>query len=212
MEMLHTNKRGLEDRGVGAPVPTQGIGTQYSPNTGYNITAFWQVFTMPAKSVPGRPHQANEKNVFCASLVTRPISVSGPVLPADFQFAIVNKDGLVIFHSDFTRNLRENFFAETDQDMQIRSRVQMRAEGALGANYMGRSHRMYIRPMRPNADEMWSVIVFRDLRLEQTMNLGALSVATILFLGYALIAALATGLTLWVQKGRGAARWLWPDS
>ena len=205
-------KRALEDRGVGAPVPTQGIGTQYSPNTGYNITAFWQVFTMPAKSVPGRPDRANEKNVFCASLVTRPISVSGPVLPADFQFAIVNKDGLVIFHSDFTRNLRENFFAETDQDVKIRSLVLMRGEDALTANYMGRSHRMYVLPMKANAEELWSVIVFRDLRLEQTMNLEVLSLATMLFSVYALIAALAMGATLLLKKGHGARHWLWPDS
>ncbi len=206
-------KRAIDDPvGAAVPAPTRGIGTQYSPNTGYNITTFWGLMSADGKWVSGNVDAEERKKLFCASLVTRPISVSGPVLPADFQFAIVDKDGLVIFHSDFTRNLRENFFAETDQDMQIRSRVQMRAEGALGANYMGRSHRMYIRPMRPNADEVWSVIVFRDLRLEQTMNLEALSVATILFLGYALIAALATGLTLWVQKGRGAARWLWPDS
>ncbi len=205
-------KRALEDPVGAVPAPTRGIGTQYSPNTGYNITTFWQVRSVPAESVPEKPEGEKRKRMYCASLVTRPISVSGPVLPADFQFAIVNKDGLVIFHSDFTRNLRENFFAETDQDMQIRSRVQMRTEGALGANYMGRSHRMYVRPMQPNADEVWSVIVFRDLRLEQTMNLEVLSVATIMFLGYALVAALAAGLTLWVKKGRGAARWLWPDS
>jgi hypothetical protein len=108
--------------------------------------------------------------------------------------------------------LRENFFAETDQDPEIRSRVLMRAEGALAANYLGHGHRLYIRPMGGNPDELWSVIVFRDLRIEQTMNLEVLSLATILFLLYALVMALATGLTLWLQKGRGAARWLWPDS
>jgi hypothetical protein len=145
-------KRAIDDPvGAAVPAPTRGIGTQYSPNTGYNITTFWGLMTADGKWVSGNVDAEERKKVFCASLVTRPISVSGPVLPADFQFAIVDKDGLVIFHSDFTRNLRENFFAETDQDMQIRSRVQMRAEGALGANYMGRSHRMYIRPMRPNA-------------------------------------------------------------
>jgi hypothetical protein len=202
-------QRALENQGVGVAAPTRGIGTQYSPNTGYNITTFWQVMTVAAKPAPGKP---GEKSVYCASLVTRPVSVSDPVLPADFQFAIVNKDGLVIFHSDFTRNLRENFFAETDQDVEIRSLVQMRGEDALTANYMGRSHRMYIHPMHPNADQMWSVIVFRDLRLEQTMNLEMLSLATILFLVYALVATLAAVLTLWLLKGRGADRWLWPDS
>jgi hypothetical protein len=173
---------------------------------------FWQLRTADGELISKKMDAEARTEVFCASLVTRPISVAGPVLPGDFQFAIINADGLVIFHSDATRNLRENFFAETDQDKEIRSRVLMRTEGALGANYLGRAHRLYVRPMRANANELWSVVIFRDLRLEQTMNLEVLSLATILFLLYALAIALAAGLTIWLQKGRGAGRWLWPDS
>jgi hypothetical protein len=205
-------KRAMEDPGGSDLAPTRGIGSEYSPNTGENITVFWQLMTADGEPVTGKMDAEARKKAFCASLVTRPISVAGPVLPADFQFAIVNASGLVIFHSDASRNLRENFFAETDQDPEIRSRVLMRAEGALAANYLGHGHRFYIRPMGGNPDELWSVIVFRDLRIEQTMNLEVLSLATILFLLYALVMALATGLTLWLQKGRGAGRWLWPDS
>ena len=205
-------KRALEDPG-GSDLPrAKGIGSEYSPNTGYNITIFWRLTPADGIPVAGNPDAEKRKRVFCASLVTRPISVSDPVLPADFQFAIVNADGLVIFHSDSTRNLRENFFAETDQNQEIRSRVLMRAKGALAANYMGRGHRLYIHPMGANPEELWSVIVFRDLRLEQTINLEVLSLATILFLLYALVIAFAAGMTVWAHRGRTAGSWLWPDS
>ena len=41
----------------------------------------------------------------------------------DFKFAIIKPDGSVVFHSETTLNLRENFFAETDQNSHLRSRV-----------------------------------------------------------------------------------------
>jgi len=205
-------KRAFNDPGGPDAAPTSGVGSDYSPNTGENLTIFWRLMTADGKWVTQATSAEVRKHAFCASLVTRPISVAGPVLPAEFQFAIVNSDGQVIFHSDATRNLRENFFAETDEDQEIRSQVMMRAEGALTSNYMGRGHRLYIRPMRANANAPWSVIVFRDLRFEQTMNLEVLSLASILFLLYALVVAIVAGLTIWAQKGRGSGRWLWPDS
>jgi len=102
--------------------------------------------------------------LFCASLVTKPISVFDPILPAGFQFAVIKSDGKVVFHSDHTRNLREDFFLETDQDQEVRSRVALRAEGSLVATYMGRRSRIYIRPMRANLNELWTIVIFRDLR------------------------------------------------
>jgi hypothetical protein len=205
-------KRAFNDPGGPGAAPTSGVGSDYSPNTGENLTIFWRLMTADGEWVTQDTNAEARKNAFCASLVTRPISVTGPVLPAEFQFAIVNSDGQVIFHSDATRNLRENFFAETDEDQEIRSQVMMRAEGALTANYMGRGHRLYIHPMRANANDSWSVVVFRDLRFEQTMNLEVLSLASILFLLYASAVGFVAGLTIWAQKGRGSGRWLWPDS
>ncbi|HEY4048486.1 MAG TPA: hypothetical protein VGM27_16595 [Acidobacteriaceae bacterium] len=188
-----------------APVPAKGIGSQYSPNTGDYITIFWQLLDLHGKPA------SDLKNAFCASVVTRPISVVDPILPAGFQFAIIQPDGTVVFHSDSTRNLRENFFAETDQNQEVRSRVLMRASGPLLANYMGRGHRLYIYPAL-QSNELWTVIVFRDLRVEETMNLEVLSLASILFAVYAVVMLL--GLLLVHLSGRGhvTGSWLWPDS
>ena len=76
--------------------------------------------------------------------MTQPISVYNAVLPGGYQFAVLSPDGTVVFHSDTTRNLRENFFAETGQNPDLRSRVRMRSEGLVTATYIGRPHRMYV--------------------------------------------------------------------
>lgn len=191
--------------------PTEGVGTQYSANTGDNITIFWKLFNLhnkKDKKVAG----ADPKDVFCASLVTHPISVYGAVLPDGFQFAVIKSDGTVLFHSDRTKNLRENFLDETDQDQDVRSRVLMRASGPLVANYMGRRHRLYIRPMNSSGEQLWTVVVFRDLKVEDTLNLEMLSLASIMFLLYAAAIALALVLAHYALRGRISGTWLWPDS
>ena len=204
-------KDALGDPGAGGsnPVPTKGIGSQYSPNTGENITVFWELLDMNGNPVTAA---FDPKQVFCASLVTRPISVVRPILPAEYHFAIIRPDGLVIFHSDPTRNLHENFLAETDQNPELRSRVSMRSEGLAFTKYMGQGHRLYIFPMSAELGEPWTVVVFRDLRAEETMNLEVLSLASIMFVLYAVLMALTLTSVHWILSGRGVRSWLWPDS
>jgi hypothetical protein len=202
-------RRAFTDRDYPASAPTQGVGTQYSANTGDNITIFWKLFDLNGNEVA---KGADPKDVFCASLVTHPISVFDPVLPDGFQFAVIKSDGTVLFHSDRTRNLRENFFDETDQDQEVRSRVLMRASGTLVANYMGRRHRLYIRPMNSSEEQLWTVVIFRDLQVEDTMNLEMLSLASIMFLLYTAATALGLVLAHRARKGRISGTWLWPDS
>jgi hypothetical protein len=208
-------KSALRDPTAGKSVPTVGIGSQYSSNTGDYITVFWKLIDLDSNGrlLPGtaEAHEAGS-TTFCASLVTRPISVVDPVLSGGFQFAVIKPDGTVVFHSDSTRNLRENFFAETDQQQEVRSRVLMRAEGWLVANYLGRGHRLYLRPMASNQGELWTVVVFRDLRLEETINLEILSLASLIFLCYALLGALVVVLVRFIRGARAGRSWLWPDS
>ena len=187
-------------------VPTRGIGSQYSATTGQNITTFWRV---PDDPVPDKP---DKEKRYAISLVTQPISVYNAVLPGGFQFAVLTPDGTVVFHSDTTRNLRENFFAETGQNPDLQSRVRMRSEGAVTANYLGRPHRMYVLPMASaNQDGLWTIVIFRDLHREEVLNLEMLSLVTFLFLIYAAAIALVMISVHWMRRGQ-ATVWFWPDS
>jgi hypothetical protein len=181
----------------------QGIGSQYSPTTGQNITVFWQV--SESGNVP--------RNEYVASLITQPISLYDAVLPGGYQFAVLAPDGTVVFHSDPTRNLRENFFAEVDNNPTLVSRVRMHAKGAVSSNYMGHPHRMYVQPMSAgNQNGPWSIVIFRDSHLEETMNLEIVSLVSIIFLFYALAIVLVVLVAYWLRKDKPVRTWFWPDS
>jgi hypothetical protein len=206
-------KRALQTQTDSLTVPTQGIGSQYSPTTGQNITTFWKVELHP-NGKDGKPNAGNNEAArrYSYSLVTQPISLYNAVLPGGFQFAVVAPDGTVVFHSDTTRNLRENFFAETDLNPDLRSRVRMRSEGAVTANYIGRPHRMYVLPMAAgNQDGLWTIVIFRDLHQEEVLNLEILSLVTFLFVIYAAGITLVMLFIYWMRRGQ-AAVWFWPDS
>ena len=191
----------------------EGIGSQYSPTTGQQITTFWQVDLHPTDQ-NGKPYGGDEvvSRRYSYSLVTQPVSLYNAVLPGGYQFAVLTPDGTVVFHSDTTRNLRENFFAETGQNPNLRSRVRMRAEGPVTSNYIGKPHRMYVLPMdAANQDGPWTVVVFRDLHLEEVLNLEVLSLVTILFLLYGAVIALVVLSLHWRRKGH-SSDWFWPDS
>jgi hypothetical protein len=145
--------------------------------------------------------------------VTQPVSVYNAVLPGSYQFAVVTPDGAVVFHSDPTRNLRENFLAESDVDSGLRSRVLMRVEGAVTANYLGRPHRMYVLPMKAaNQDGPLTIVIFRDLHMEEVMNLEILSLVSILFIIYAAALTLVMLVARWATKSTNTTAWFWPDS
>jgi hypothetical protein len=192
-------------------IPTQGVGTHTSPNTGSNVTVFWKLMDADGNEIRKKIKKTDEKTVFCASLVTNPISVFHAILPEGFQFAIIEPDGTVVFHSETTLNRQENFFAETDQDPHLHSRVSMRDGGSLVAKYMGRPHRMYVLPMSSSQDGLWTIVVFRNLHAEETMNLEMLTLASALFCFYALILGLALALMWWVRRDKLIGPWLRPD-
>ena len=214
-------RRALKAPGNSPSIPKQGIGSQYSPTTGQNVTTFWRIIPLEEDKKKCDSDAGNRTTGsdgdngegIAAGLVTEPISVFNAVLPGGYQFAVLTPDGTVVFHSDTTRNLRENFLAETDLDPGLRSRIRMRAEGPVTANYLGRPHRMYVLPMAAgNQDGVWTVVIFRDLHLEEVMNLEILGLVSILFFLYAAVITLVVLAAHWMRKDKHARAWFWPDS
>ena len=57
--------------------------------------------------------------------VTIPMmSLVSPVIAGGFEFAVIEDDGDVMFHSDPQRNTHENLFEETDQNRRLRAAVE----------------------------------------------------------------------------------------
>jgi hypothetical protein len=130
-------------------------------------------------------------------------SVIDPVLPPGFEFAVVNREGQVQFHSDSQRNLHENLLLETDGNARLQSLLHARSEGTLDTFYWGRPYRAHVRP---TVIPGWSIVTLFDKQQTRPLVLewtaAALSMQALYTLGW----VVAMLLVMW----RGAA-WLWPD-
>src|SRR5262249_10811355 len=92
-----------------------------------------------AKKLDGYP--------WVAVLGTRLSSIMDTAIPDDMGFCIINQDGEVLFHSDERRNLQENVFEECEESGALHSIVTAGSESYLNTRYIGRSHRLYVRPL-----------------------------------------------------------------
>ena len=73
----------------------------------------------PTLSAPFKTELENAKKIWIQALVVRPISVVDPVLPPGFGFAVIDEQCEVLFHSDSSRNLRENFCDESKNKTEL---------------------------------------------------------------------------------------------
>ncbi len=152
-------------------------------------------------AVLARP--SGDRSLPVAALTLPMRSVIDPVLPPGFEFAIIDKHGRVVFHSDLQRNAFENLFLETDRNPQLRGLVATGVDGPVTMEYWGRPYIAHVKHARAYG---WSIVTLfnrRDLRalmLEWTM------VSIMLLAAYALLWAATLGLVV----ARGAS-WLWPD-
>jgi hypothetical protein len=187
--------------------PTKGIDVVSSPNTGEPLTVFWQT---------GETQGGNRKLKWVQSLaMTSLVSLDRPLLPKGVSFAVVDRSGKVLFHSDRNRRLRENFFKECENDAELRSALQSgSSEGiALDARYLGRPNRLYVVPLTlpglGKGDPRWRLVVLQDAAIGDTVNLETLTIACWLFAFYSLALALAATLIYGLAPDP-PVKWFWP--
>lgn len=141
-----------------------------------------------------------------ASLSMPMLSVIGPVVPPDVEFAVIDQDGKVQFHSDTRRNLAEDLFAETDQDRHLRSAVFARHRATLDVRYWGEDFKASVAPVR---GPPWTIVALRAKAPVEAANLQTVltsAVFIIVFVGaFALVLAAAA-----LFRTAYRADWLWP--
>jgi hypothetical protein len=77
-------------------------------------------------------------NLDVLALETKLFSVTETALPAEIQYAVLDPEGNVLFHSDSKRNLRENFIEECNQQNLVRMAIQSRMDTTLTVIYFGK--------------------------------------------------------------------------
>ena len=196
-----------------AHVPHDGVAVITSPNTGDKLTVFWRALeplSNPAsKELPATAPPSAHIDLTGVTLLTTPVSLTNPVLPKNVQFAVVDRTGRVLFHSDLSRALAENMFQECEDSPALKSLVASRETGAISVRYLGRAHRLFVTPLNvgPFNDPRWSLVTFQAAAVGETANLQTVNLAASMFIVY----ALAIASCAWVVGAYGPAafRTLW---
>ena len=180
-------------------VPVRGVSVLESPNTGEPLTVFWRV------RGPG-----SQTSLSLATF--SPIALDAPSLPSGVSFAVVDRNGLAMFHSDSTRSLQENFLKECEDNAELRAAITGGRRANLSAYYLGHLDRLHVRPittLAPFGIPRWSLIVFQDAAIADTLNLETATVACLLFGLYGAILA-AAWFVLQLVAPRRWTKWYWP--
>lgn len=197
---------------LGTSLNRSGISALVSPTTGKRLTVFWKALPVQRQGEKAVAAMVGQ------SLATNPLSFDQPPLPADVGFAVVNRDGLVLFHSDHTRSMKENFIQESENDLLLRTLIEHRQQGFLHVTYRAQDEQVLVRPLdfdtreqpAPFASPDWSLIVFQDHDLPDTLNLYTLVIAGSIFSGYTAVIIAALLFAAFFLRPRVLA-WLWPD-
>lgn len=147
--------------------------------------------------------------------------LTASVAPLLLRFAIVDSgSGAVLFHSNDSRSLVENFFVETENNRELREKLRRRTarrdshqpwlEELSSGRYLGEPHRFYARPV---IGVPWSLVVFYSTKELGDVSFQAGVGALVTYVIFAacpllLIAVLAPH---WLAGRAGRLPcWLWP--
>jgi len=104
------------------------------------------------------------------------LSLDRQPLPAGYGFALVNREGRVLYHSDGRLSLRENLFDELSEGARVRAMMYAGRPGLLDTRYRERPHRYVFEPIglsRAGAGsggaDAFYLAVFRDTSIEQAL-------------------------------------------
>lgn len=209
-----------EDEAPCADLPTASIISRpfyVSPERSITDGKFYTFVAMPSRvSVKGKP------GTYVVNATARLFSLNTPALPAGYGFALINREGRVLYHSDRRLSLRENLFEELTAGKRARALVYAGYEDDVTSAYRERPHELHFRPvsLRLASDRRAAaglyLVTFRDISLERALvarvfliSMFGPMISLLLFIGLALIAVAM------VPAGRRDRRehwsaWLWP--
>ncbi len=148
-----------------------------------------------------------------AFLTAQPFSLIDPILPLGYGFALLDETGSVLFHSDKTRNLHENFLQESDWSRQLyAASFGHSTERSLPVKYLGKDYEARVIPVKGVSQAPWSLIVYRDLSSVRTLNLQAMTMTTTLLLGILALPVVIVAIWCAIRQPRFAPEWLWPHA
>ncbi|HEY6806951.1 MAG TPA: hypothetical protein VI306_25465 [Pyrinomonadaceae bacterium] len=143
-------------------------------------------------------------NATVVALDTNLMSLTKPAMVAGYDYRIIDANGDVILP-----RLKENFFAECDNDPRLRSAVSGGVPDFVSVAYLGRDFRVYTSPLKSFPE--WTLIAFRDKEPVRSTYLEIVALSAALFIIYFLpfLLVLLAMFLLALFTGR-RMKWIWP--
>lgn len=144
------------------------------------------------------------------AMFTPMMSLINPVLPPDYGFAIIDPSGGVLFHSDSTKNGRENFFDQLQDSRALRAAVTARRPTTRGltAQYLDDDYSLFATPLNSIQGCPWTLIVFSNRASLGDKALERSLLFALLCLTYMIVFVTAVGL---LSSLRAEREIVWPD-
>lgn len=155
----------------------------------------------------------------------RLLSLRGVALPSGYGYAVIDRTGRALYHSDPRLSLRENLFEEMSDGTRARSIVYAGLPSSLTSAYRERPHAFHLRPLaiqlatttERSAQAALAglhVVTFRDTSLDMATTARTF-VQALCGPGLLLVVmiALSMGAMAVITRGKGDhwSVWLWPN-
>ncbi|GEM_PF-4649459 len=126
-------------------------------------------------------------------------SLHDPILPLGYQFAVLNDEGKVWFHSEPNRALLEDFFQSSKKNKELKAAVAGRVQAHGRLYYQGKNHLYSVHPIPKTS---MSIVVLYDISLLRLKVSEVLSIAGVAILVAFLVASLIALISAFVQLRR----------
>ena len=191
----------------------------FQPVMSPNTNEFAPVLASPFSPLEGEKPMAGAKpagEIAMQALVFRPMSVIEALLPPGYAFAVIDGGCNVLFHSDTSRDLRENFCEESKDRTELRPWQVNGTDTPLNITYGGRTKRAYLTNFPfpgLSAGQAVYLLVYQEGDQQLTLDMAVIAVCSILMGGYFVLLCLAVAGHFLL---RGYFRWyyapriVWP--
>lgn len=119
---------------------------------------------------PQRPKQPDRPEQLVAVMSAHPASIEWPRLPLGYGFAIITTDGLVLYHSERRRVLKEQLYEEVSDPERLHAAVRAGTPQRFITTYSRRPTEMFLRPFVGIDNTRWFVVTFRNKQWLSTAN------------------------------------------
>ena len=117
-------------------------------------------------SVLSMPYSESSDTVSAISF--KVAALTNTILPAGYQFALIDQNGDVLYHSQSSRNLNENFLDKFSANKELQSCLNSHSEANFLTDYLSRKYNVKVKPL---TELPYFIVILSDTGFKETRDL-----------------------------------------